>query len=90
MSQKNPDRVPTAVDDVRIARASICHGGFAGLGEHLRRVRQQYRARTGEFIDVPDEQPESVRRLIESAEVDEPLIEELQSVRTARGQGAGT
>jgi len=76
---------PTAVDDTRRARNEIAQGGFTSLREHLLRVREEYRCRTGPFADLPTEQPEDVRRAIEAAETGEPLIDELRGLRNATG-----
>ncbi len=71
------------VDDVRSARAAVSEqaGGFAGLGEYLEKVQQEVRTRTGRFADVPAVRPAEVQRLIDAAETDDPLLDELRAVR---------
>ena len=72
MSDMN-ESIPNAVDDTRRARDEITQGGFASLREHLRRVREQRRTKSGPFAGIPDEQPEDVRRIIDAAKVLPPL-----------------
>jgi hypothetical protein len=74
-------RTPTAVDDTRLARATITQGGFPMLREYLRKVREQHRSRVGPFADLPREQPEDVRRIIASADTAEPLIDDTRRLR---------
>jgi hypothetical protein len=85
-TEPRPPRAPTAVDDTRLARAVISQGGFSALREYLRRIREQHRARTGPFADLPSEQPEDVRRTIAAADTDEPLIDDVRGLRRASGQ----
>ena len=58
------------VEEVRAARAAVSKeaGGFAGLGEYLETIQQEYRTRTGRFADVPTSRPQEVQRLIDAAE----------------------
>ena len=71
------------VEEVRAARAAVSKqaGGFAGLGEYLRKVQDEFRTRTGRFADVPASRPEEVQRLIDAAETGEPLLDELRAAR---------
>lgn len=72
------------VDEVRAARAAVAEqaGGLAGLGEYLKRVEDEFRSRTGRFADVPKERPADVQRLIETADTDEPLLDEIRALRS--------
>ncbi len=77
------------VEEVRAARAAVSQqaGGFAGLGEYLRKVQDEYRTRTGRFAGVPADRSEEVQRLIDAAETDEPLLDELRAARSGRAEG---
>lgn len=72
------------LDEVRAARAAVSEqaGGFAGLGDYLRTVQEEYRTRTGRFAGVPTERPDEVQRLIDAVETDDPLLDELRAVRS--------
>lgn len=72
------------VEEVRAARAAVSEqaGGFTGLGDYLQKVQDEYRTRTGRFVDVPVDRSEEVQRLIDAAETDEPLLEELRAARS--------
>ncbi len=74
------------VDEVRAIRVAVSEqtGGFAGLGEYLRKVEKEYSTRTGRFAGVPTERSAEVQRLIDAAETDDPLLEELQIIRRDR------
>ncbi len=58
-----------------------------GLGEYLRRIQEEYRSRTGRFADVPTVRPPEIPRLIDAAENDAPLLDEIRATRTARKDG---
>ena len=77
------------VDEVRAARAAVAReaGGLDGLGEYLRRIQEEYRSRTGRFADVPTDRSQEVERLIDAAETDAPLLDEIRATRAARKDG---
>ncbi len=77
------------VDEVRAARAAVAHeaGGLDGLGDYLRKVQEEYRSRTGRFADVPTVRSPEIRQLIEAAETDAPLLDEIRATRAARKDG---
>lgn len=77
---------PNAVDDTRKARDEVSARGFASLREHLRRVREEHRARTGPFADIPKERPDDVREIIDAATVDSPMVDELRRSRGVFGE----
>lgn len=84
------DRHPeprNVVEEVRAARAAVSAqaGGFAGLGDYLRNVQEEFRTRTGRFARVPVDRPAEVQRLIDAAETNDPLLDE---IRTARSGGS--
>lgn len=81
MDESDATRAPTAVDDVRAVRASICNGSFEGLSDHLRRVREEFESRKGCFADLPRARPADVQAVIDAAETDEPLLEEIRTLR---------
>lgn len=58
------------IDDVRAARAAVARqcNGLDSLAEHLRMIGEEYRARTGQFADIPSVRPNEVQRQIASAE----------------------
>lgn len=91
MDDGSPVVLNNVVDEVRAARAAVSEqaGGFTGLGEYLQKVQEEYRTRTGRFAHVPAEWSDEVRQLIDAAETDEPLLEELRAARGGRaGDGA--
>ncbi|MFH0983164.1 MAG: hypothetical protein V2A79_16715 [Planctomycetota bacterium] len=76
------------VEEVRAARAAVSAqaGGFAGLGEYLRKVQEEYLTRTGRFAEVPAERPEDVQRLIDAADTGDPLLDDIRAVRSGSGR----
>ena len=80
------------VDEVRTARAAVENesGGLTGLGEYLRRIQEENRARTGRFAGVPASRPEEVQRLIDAAEVGDPLLDEIRAAKGGRAENGGT
>lgn len=91
-SDRDHDREPrNVVDEVRAARAAVEEeaGGLTGLGEYLRKTQEEFRTRTGRFTGVPGGRSDDVQRLIESADVGDPLLDE---IRAAKGGhiGGGT
>ena len=66
----NANEPRNVVDEVRAARAAVSKeaGGFAGLGDYLRRVQAEFEARTGRFAGVPSERPDEVRRIVNEAD----------------------
>lgn len=72
-----------AVEEGRAARAALSGqtGGLAGLGEYLQKVQDEFRTRTGRFAGVPRNRLPEVQRLIDAAETDEPLLDELRAAR---------
>jgi hypothetical protein len=57
-SKPSDDEADVLIDDVRAIRRSICaqfDNDIERLAEHLRRVEEEYRGRTGRFADVPRE-----------------------------------
>ena len=76
------------VDEVRSARAAVSRQsrGFAGLGPYLEKIENEYRTRTGRFADVPAVRPAEAQRLIDAAETDDPLLDELRTVRAERAK----
>lgn len=72
------------VEEVRAARAAVSQeaGGFAGLGDYLEKVQEEYRTRTGRFADVPASRPQQVQRLIDAAETADPPLDEIRAART--------
>jgi len=77
------------VEEVRAARAAVSEqaAGFAGLGEYLWKVQDEFRTRTGRFADVPADRPAEVQRLIDAAETGEPLLDELRAARSGLAGG---
>jgi len=57
------------VDEVRALRAEVSRetDGFERMGEYLRRIRDEYRNRSGRFAGLGTEPSESVRQAIASA-----------------------
>lgn len=64
MSNRKPPE-PNMIDDTRRAREEVSKDGFNSIRNHLNRVREQRRQKTGPFADLPDQQPADVRELIE-------------------------
>lgn len=64
----------SVIDDVRAARAAVARqcNGLDSLAEHLRTIGEEYRARTGQFADIPSVRPNEVQQQIDSAEPFEP------------------
>lgn len=71
------------VEEVRAARAAVAEqaGGFANLGEYLRKVQEEYGTRTGRFADVPLRRSAEVQRVIDAVLTGDPLLNELRSNR---------
>jgi hypothetical protein len=85
MSQVEPrGAARSVVDEVRAARAAVAEqaGGLAGLGDYLARVELEFRTRSGRFADVPAQRPADLQRLIDAAETDDPLLDEIRALRT--------
>jgi hypothetical protein len=81
------DSTQNVVDDVRALRAEVSRetDGFERMGEHLRRIRDEYRNRSGRFAGLGTQPSESVRQAIASA-ADEDSGNAVTDVRTLRGQ----
>ena len=91
MGKSEQQREPTAVEDVRAARRYLCKGGFIGLRDRLQQTHAQLQNRSGPFADLPTEQPDDVRQIIDAANTEQPLLDEIQAVRhdlSSRGTGA--
>ncbi len=86
-TNENHYREPgNVLDEVRGARAAVEEeaGGLTGVGEYLRRIQEEYRTRTGRFAGVPSSRPEEVQRLIDAAEVGDPLLDEIRDANDRR------
>jgi len=76
------------VDEVRALRAEVSRDtdGFERMGEHLRRIRDEYRNRSGRFTGLGTQPSESVRQAIASAP-DGDSWDGVADVRTLRREG---
>jgi hypothetical protein len=73
------------IDEVRAIRRSICDkygNDLDKLGEHLRVIEAEYRARSGRFVGVPRQSAEEFFPDLHISE-DDPMLSELRKLRKA-------